>query len=89
MSTPVLVDGHAYVHLANGRVCCVDLASSEWTRTGKPLGEYWNLLTNNEKILALGQKGGGQSFSCGNWGNRCLQEGGARCAVNPRRSLDG
>jgi outer membrane protein assembly factor BamB len=58
MSTPVIVDGHAWLHLRNQRVCCLDLkdGSERWT-TGKSYGKYWSLVTNGSRILALDQNG--------------------------------
>ena len=51
------MDGYAYVHVANGRVTCVNLKNGEKTWTSKPFGDYWSLVTNGKKILALDSKG--------------------------------
>jgi outer membrane protein assembly factor BamB len=58
MSTPVVIDGHAYLHLRNTRFACVDLASGEvtWTTTDR-FGKYMSMVVQGDKILALDQKG--------------------------------
>ncbi len=57
MSTPVVIDGHAYLHLRNRRFACVELASGEIRWTTKPYGDYWSLVAQGDKILALDQTG--------------------------------
>lgn len=57
MSTPVVVDGHAYLHLQNQRFTCIDLKSGKRTWTSKPFGKYASLATQGDLILALGQNG--------------------------------
>ena len=57
MSTPVIIDGHAYMHLRNRRFTCIDLASGEEKWTTNPYGEYWSLVASGDKILALDQRG--------------------------------
>lgn len=57
MSSPVLIDGHAYLHLRNRRVTCIDLATGKETWTTKPFGEYWSMVANGDRILALDEKG--------------------------------
>lgn len=58
MSSPVIHQGHAYLHLRNRRVCCVDLESGKvaWV-SPKPFGEYWSMVANGNKILALDNRG--------------------------------
>ncbi len=58
MSNPVLIKGHAYVHLKNQRVTCFELSSGEkkWTTTER-FGKYWSMVSQGDKILALDQKG--------------------------------
>jgi len=58
MSTPVVVADHAYLHLRNQRVTCLDLATGKatWT-TDKSFGKYWNLVANGDRILALDERG--------------------------------
>jgi outer membrane protein assembly factor BamB len=57
MSSPIEVDGHAYLHLRNQRFVCLDLATGteKWTTT--PFGKYWSLIGNGSKLLALDEKG--------------------------------
>ena len=58
MSTPVVVGGHAYMHLRNQRALCLDLGTGteQWT-TGEGFGKYWSLVANEDRILALDQRG--------------------------------
>ncbi len=58
MSTPVVHDNHAFLHLRNTRMACVNLAdgSIAWTST-KTFGKYLSLARQSDRILALDQKG--------------------------------
>lgn len=58
LSTPVLVDGRAYVQLTNRRVVCIDLATGNdaWGSTER-FGLYWGMTANRDKILALDDQG--------------------------------
>jgi outer membrane protein assembly factor BamB len=58
MSTPVVIDGHAYLHRRDGRFSCVDLAAGKekWTSPDR-YGQYWSLATDGKRILALDQRG--------------------------------
>jgi outer membrane protein assembly factor BamB len=57
MSSPVVIDGHIYLHLRNQRFTCINLATGkeQWTTT--PFGKYWSMVANGDKILALDQRG--------------------------------
>lgn len=57
MSSPVVVDDHAYLHLANGRLTCIDLATGERRWTSEPMGKYWSMTVQGDKILALASDG--------------------------------
>lgn len=57
MSSPVVIEGHAYLHLRNQRLTCIDVASGTERWTTKPYGEYWSLAANGDKILALDERG--------------------------------
>jgi outer membrane protein assembly factor BamB len=58
MSTPVVVDGHAYLHLRNTRMACVKLGNGEITWTSKErFGKYMSMVAQGDKILALDQEG--------------------------------
>ena len=57
MSTPVVIDGHAYMHLKNQRFMCLDLKTGEEKWTTKPYGKYWSLVANGKQILALDETG--------------------------------
>jgi outer membrane protein assembly factor BamB len=58
MSTPVIIDGHAYYHLRNQRAVCIDLATGQekWM-SGPGYGKYWSLVANGDRVLALDQVG--------------------------------
>ncbi|MFN0066940.1 MAG: PQQ-binding-like beta-propeller repeat protein [Limisphaerales bacterium] len=58
MTSPVLVDGHAYLHLRNQRVACVDVAAGrlKWESDEK-FGKYWSLVANGRRLLALDERG--------------------------------
>ena len=53
MSTPVVIDGHAYMHLQNERFACINLESGERTWTSEPYGKYCSMIANGNRILAL------------------------------------
>ncbi|MFM8932148.1 MAG: PQQ-binding-like beta-propeller repeat protein, partial [Gemmataceae bacterium] len=58
MSSPVIHEGHAYLHLRNKRVVCVNLSTGKTTWTSpKSYGEYWSMVGNGDKILALDNRG--------------------------------
>jgi outer membrane protein assembly factor BamB len=58
MSTPVVVDNHAYHHLRSQRVMCVDVNTGEerWT-SPRSFGTYWSLVAQGDRLLALDQTG--------------------------------
>jgi len=57
MSTPVVVDGHAYLHLGNQRFTCINLQTGERTWTSQPFGKYASLVAQRDRILALDERG--------------------------------
>jgi outer membrane protein assembly factor BamB len=57
MSSPIVIGGHAYVHLRNQRFACLDLATGKEAWITKPFGKYWSLVANGEQILALDETG--------------------------------
>lgn len=57
MSTPVVIDRYAYLHLRNQRFTCVDLTTGEQKWTTQPYGQYWSLVAQHDRILALDQRG--------------------------------
>ena len=57
MSTPVVIDGHAYVHLRNQRFACLDLATGKEAWITRPFGRYWSLVARGDRILALDETG--------------------------------
>jgi len=58
MTSPVVVDGFAYLHLRNQRALCINLQTGKeaWT-TSESFGKYWSLVANRKRLLALDQKG--------------------------------
>ncbi|MFZ4986739.1 MAG: PQQ-binding-like beta-propeller repeat protein [Blastocatellia bacterium] len=57
MSTPVIVDGYAYLHLGNQRFTCIDLKTGERTWTSTPFGKYVSLVVQGDRILGLDERG--------------------------------
>ena len=57
MSTPVVIDGHAYTHLRNQRFACYDLKNGVEKWRTKKFGKYASLVAVKDKILALDQNG--------------------------------
>ncbi len=57
MSTPVVIGGHAYLHLQNQRFTCINLQTGERTWTSPPFGKYCSLVAQGDQILALDQRG--------------------------------
>ena len=58
MSTPVVLGGKVFMHLRNKKFTCLDLASGkqDWV-TDRKFGEYWSLITQGSRLLALDEKG--------------------------------
>lgn len=57
MSTPVVIDGHAYLHLRNQRFTCIDLATGKERWITQPFGKYWSLVAQGRRLLALDERG--------------------------------
>jgi outer membrane protein assembly factor BamB len=57
MSSPVVIDGHIYLHLRNKRFTCIDQNTGETKWTTEPFGDYWSMTYNGDKILALDSRG--------------------------------
>jgi outer membrane protein assembly factor BamB len=58
MTSPIAHAGHAYLFLRSNRFACLDLASGEERWTSGPTGdEYWSLVAQGERILALSDTG--------------------------------
>jgi hypothetical protein len=57
MSTPLLIDGHAYLHLRNQRAACIRLSDGEITWISQPYGRYWSMVGQERRILALDERG--------------------------------
>ena len=57
MSSPVIIDGHVYLHLGNGRLTCLDLETGATRWTSTPFGKYWSMAVRGNKILALDERG--------------------------------
>ncbi|MBH57270.1 MAG: pyrrolo-quinoline quinone [Planctomycetaceae bacterium] len=57
MSSPVVLGDHAYMHLRNQRLICLNLKNGETAWTSQPFGKYWSMITDGERILGLDQKG--------------------------------
>ena len=58
MSSPVIIGDHVYLHLQTKRMACINLKTGKtnWVSSDR-FGDYWSMVTNGEKILALDSKG--------------------------------
>ena len=58
MSSPIIIDGHAYMHLRNERMVCLDLETGEtkW-KSPKAVGKYMSMARQGDKILGLTERG--------------------------------
>lgn len=60
MSSPVLIDGHVYVHLQNKQIACFDLESGEtnWVSQSRTrFGDYMSMVACGDQILGLDSGG--------------------------------
>jgi len=57
MSTPIVIGGHAYVHLRNQRFACLDLATGKEAWITTPFGRYWSMVAQGDRILCLDETG--------------------------------
>lgn len=57
MSSPVVIDGHIYLHLRNQRFACINVESGKEAWITQPFGKYWSLIANGDEILALDERG--------------------------------
>ncbi len=58
MSSPIVIDGHCYMHLRKQRLTCIDMKNGEtkWI-SSKSFGNYWSMVSNGKEILALDEDG--------------------------------
>ncbi len=57
MSSPVVIGDHLYLHLRNQRLSCLDLRTGEEAWRTTPFGKYWSMVAQEDKILALDERG--------------------------------
>ncbi|MHC4880599.1 MAG: PQQ-binding-like beta-propeller repeat protein [Planctomycetota bacterium] len=57
MSSPVVIDGHVYLHLRNQRFACINLETGKEAWITTPFGKYWSLIANGKQLLALDETG--------------------------------
>lgn len=57
MSSPVIVDGHAYLNMKNKTISCFNLKTGRLCWSSPRLGQYASLITNGNRILVLDQTG--------------------------------
>ena len=58
MTSPVVVDGHAYLYLRSKRFTCFEVATGEVKWISDSVGdEYWSLIAQGDRILALNETG--------------------------------
>lgn len=58
MSTPVVIDGHAYLHRRDRKLCCIDLRAGRETWAAAPrLSDYVSLVSDGKRVLGLDSRG--------------------------------
>jgi len=57
MSTPVVIDGHVYLHLRNQRLTCIEIATGKERWISQPFGKYQSFVAQGDRILALDERG--------------------------------
>jgi outer membrane protein assembly factor BamB len=57
MSSPLALDDTIYLHLGNGRLTALDVATGKELWTSESFGKYWSLAAQGKKILALDSNG--------------------------------
>ena len=57
MSSPVVIGKHAFLHLGNGRLSCLDLHDGKQAWRSQPFGKYWSMAARDNRILALDERG--------------------------------
>lgn len=57
MTTPVVIDGHAYTFLQNQRFACIDLMTGETNWSSDRFAKYASLIANGDRVLALTSEG--------------------------------
>lgn len=57
MSSPVVIAGHAYLHMKNQRFACIDLQTGKEKWITTPYGKYWSMVAQGDRILALDERG--------------------------------
>jgi len=57
MSSPLVFGDHAYLHLRNQRMTCLDLRTGKQQWSSRPYGKYWSTVTQGDHILALDERG--------------------------------
>ena len=57
MSSPVLIGDHVYLHQGNGRLTSLSMNTGADAWTSTPVGEYWSLTWQGDRILALSNEG--------------------------------
>jgi outer membrane protein assembly factor BamB len=57
MSSPIVIDHFVYLHLRNKRFACIDLQTGQEKWVTQPFGEYWSMVSDGNRILALDQTG--------------------------------
>jgi outer membrane protein assembly factor BamB len=57
MSTPVIIDGYAYLHMGNQRFTCIDLKTGTRVWNSDSFGKYASLVAQGDRILALDERG--------------------------------
>ncbi len=57
LSTPVVINGHLYLHLQNQRITCIDVITGNRTWTSQSFGKYCSFVAQGDRLLALDVSG--------------------------------
>ncbi len=75
MSSPVIIDGYIYHHGRDKRLHCLSLETGEtrWV-TDEKFGDYWSMVANGSRVLALDEDGTLRLFEASPESFRLLDE---------------
>jgi outer membrane protein assembly factor BamB len=58
MTSPVIIDGYAYMYTRSNRFACIDLQTGQERWISAPTGDdYWSIVSQGDRILALSDDG--------------------------------